>query len=126
MLLTCVLLLSQKICLCSNHDSTKQQAAARANQTHPFLTHEGSKVGCHLGVVLREGLHLALGALAALLGQEAQVAVAGSLELQIIATKMGVRWEVGRDYRVNGASWGKCKISGCSGEAAPEAKLSSL
>ena len=34
------------------------------------------------GIITREGLYLTLTALAALLGQEAQVTVAGSLELQ--------------------------------------------
>jgi hypothetical protein len=34
------------------------------------------------GIITREGFYLTLSALAALLGQEAQVTVAGSLELQ--------------------------------------------
>jgi hypothetical protein len=57
-----------------------QQAARRVQGGR--LTHEGSQVGGLGGVILGEGLHLALAALAALLGQEAQVPVAGVLELQ--------------------------------------------
>ena len=57
-------------------------AAQCAQQRGAAPTHEGGEVWRLGGVIPGEGLHLALSALAALLGQEAQVAVARGLELQ--------------------------------------------
>ena len=47
-----------------------------------LVAHEGSKMRSLGGVITGERLHLTLSALAALLGQEAQMTVAGCLELR--------------------------------------------
>ena len=65
---------------------------SRAEQRAAAPTHEGGEVRRLGGVIPGEGLHLALAALAALLGQEAQVAVARGLELQGGREERRVRW----------------------------------